>query len=139
MAKYQVKGDKLIIFEEEIGIDIEDAKPDKKSIQKYSNGTIQLEQCTLKGALHGPVIAYSKVGKPIAESWFSRGRRQGKTILYYRSGALYAIERYRDDAKDGKQEYYYENGSPKTEVLFERGKQIGKAKLWSPQGEILAR
>jgi len=139
MARYQIQGDKLIIFDDEMGIDIEDVKPEKKTMQKYSNGTIQLEQCMLKGLLHGPVIAYSKEGRPIAESWFVRGRRQGKTVLYYRSGALYAMERYRDDAKDGKQEYYYENGSRKTEILFEKGRQVGEAKLWDLQGELLVR
>lgn len=137
--KYQLGGKSLVIFDEELDLDIQDVAPGERKVRKYSNGAVQMEQYMLEGLLHGPVTVYSTKSKPLAESWFVRGQRQGRTCLYYLSGALYAVEKYRNSAKHGLQEYYYENGSKKTEVFFEDGRQVGEAKLWDADGKLMKR
>ncbi|MES2274217.1 MAG: hypothetical protein V4487_08505 [Chlamydiota bacterium] len=81
-----------------------------------------------------PTQFYSPSGQILSERIF-----QGNQVLltqYYLSSALYSIQRFASNVKEGKQEYFYEAGTPKTIEIYEAGTLHGETLLYWPNGQI---
>ena len=128
--KYQLNGNELIIYDEDLSLDLKsNLKVEKKSLY-YEDKKILAEQNYHKKLLHGPSIFYSKNRDVLSISWFYEGKKNGKAKKYYSSKKLYSIEKYVDDKMHTEQIYYFEDGSIKTIMNYDMGLLHGEVKLF---------
>jgi len=144
MEQYCLRENRLILCDEELDLFIDEPFPivqgdvyrNGETAHYYPSGEL-FSLCYYKeGDLHGPSYFYAQGGKVLSESWFIRGKQEGKMRQYYRSGALYCIQRYREGEKTGKQEFYYEDGGVKTLEFYKKGRLHGEIKLFWPRGQL---
>ncbi|MFT4554448.1 MAG: antitoxin component YwqK of YwqJK toxin-antitoxin module [Chlamydiales bacterium] len=86
--------------------------------------------------LHGPSIHYSPDSNVLSQSWYCKGKLQGKVRSFYLSGKNYSIRRYRDGVLQGKQEYFFEDGEFKTELFYTEGHLHGICSLYHNNGRL---
>ena len=128
--KYELIGNKLIIFDEELNINlVSNLEVHKKSAYHF-NKKLFYQMYYHDDILHGPSIFYNKQGGIISIAWFFEGKRYGKAKKYYANGKLYSLERYFDDFFEEKQEYYFENGKIKSCINYKKGLLDGEVNLF---------
>ncbi|HBS88286.1 MAG: hypothetical protein A2W91_17785 [Bacteroidetes bacterium GWF2_38_335] len=64
---------------------------------------------------------------------FIDGKKEGKWIWWYKTGVIKRSTEFKDGLKDGNSIYYYKNGVKKTEMIFEKDKNI-KQMCWDESG-----
>lgn len=100
----------------------------------YPDGSIETECYYSERILHGPSRFYSEDHILLSETWYYKGKKEGKTTRRYLSGALSVVERHKEGKLHGKQEYYYEDGTLKTVMHYFHGKLNGEVTLFWPSG-----
>ena len=128
-----------------------------KSINYYRSGAIRFERSFKDGNRHGLEKAFYESGKPLYEisfkedlmdgkeiRWYETGEKQvegeyiagtGKSITYYRSGAVNFERPYKDGKRDGLEKSFYESGKPKYEISYREDLMDGKTIFWYETGE----
>lgn len=101
----------------------------------YPSGATEFEQHRKGEKLHGPMTYMGMNGEILAVAWYVDGQKQGKAWRYYPSGALYAVERFRNDGREGKQEFFYESGLHRTIMNFHKNLLHGDIILYHPNGQ----
>jgi antitoxin component YwqK of YwqJK toxin-antitoxin module len=81
-----------------------------------------------------PIRFYGPSGQLLSEKIFQGSQVQ--LTQYYLSCALYSVQRFDSNVKEGKQEYFYENESPKTIEIYRAGALHGETLLYWPNGQI---
>jgi len=138
MQRYEMHPGMLKIFDEELGISIEDP---------FDQGLLVMEKeekdgytvkvcCSLEGKLHGPSLFYDGKGILLSISWFCRGLREGKVRQYYPSGQLYASLGFVHGLREGEHKYYDEDGYLRTSMHYRKGQLDGKTLLFWPDGRL---
>ncbi|OYQ32058.1 hypothetical protein CHU92_14340 [Flavobacterium cyanobacteriorum] len=157
--------------QEEVVIYLQDGRPDYfgkevngkkmgryKVLNKYGN--IAAELNFADNELEGVQKYYGLKGKLLEEKTFSKGKLNGKRIVYFENGNFRLIEFYKDDKLDGLctgyyinggksaegnfsadlreglHTEYYENGSKKTEANYLKGKLNGKYVYYDITGNV---
>ena len=160
---YTIENNRLIIFDEELNLDINipfepkllekiyetmesdqevltdlyfsfQGKFEGQYLQYHDNGTIFCEMFFHNDKLHGPITYFSPSGSVLSKSWFIDGLQQGKSFQYYLSGALHGIQRYKNNLPEGIQECYYENNVLKSKIAYSNGILNGKVELYYSNG-----
>lgn len=103
--------------------------------QYYDDSKMKFEQYYLKTVPHGPATFLSEEGKILGKCWYVNGLQQGKTVLYYNSGALYSVQRFKDGQMHGPQSFYFRDGTLKTILTYDKGKLNGDVKLYYSTGQ----
>jgi len=136
---YELNEEELIISDPDLHLSIREKIPADESFQResilYPDGRVKFEQNTLLEKLHGPVTFFKEDGMILAKSWYVNGLQQGKSHLYYLSGAMYAVEGFVDGKRHGVQRYYYPDGAAKTVLHYDHGKLHGEVQLTYPSGK----
>lgn len=57
-------------------------------------------------------------------------------IYYYPSGALYSVQTFKDELREGKHLYYYPQGTLKSEIHYKQGLLDGPTRLYYPSGQL---
>ena len=103
-------------------------------VSYYSNGSVASDCYYHRGELHGPSRLLSEEGICLSESWYEKGKKQGKVRRWFLSGKLASIQRYKEGALHGRQEFYEESGLLRTELYYQRGQLDGEVRLFWPSG-----
>jgi len=128
--KYQLNENELIIYDEDLSIDLKsNLKVEKKELY-YEDKRLLAENYYHKKLLHGPSIFYTKNRDILSITWFFEGKKNGIAKKYYSSKKLYSIEKYVDDKMQKEQIYYFEDGSIKTIMNYDMGLLHGEVKLF---------
>lgn len=136
---YQYDGRIFKISDPEMGIDyVEDfnASPLRVESIQYPSGVLKMRSHYKGDQLHGPVTTYREDQTVLSQSWFIDGKREGKTYLYYLTGSLYGLARYRQGLKEGLQQYFYADGAPRTLISYSHGVLDGDLILYHPGGNL---
>jgi antitoxin component YwqK of YwqJK toxin-antitoxin module len=138
MQRYEMHPGLLKIFDEKLGIDIEEPFDPQLLILKKEekNGFLIKMSCLLEGKLHGPSIFYDGKGTLLSISWFCHGLREGFIRQYYPSGRLYAFLGYVKGLKEGEHKYYDHQGSLRSSIHYRKGVLDGKMTLFWPSGQL---
>ncbi len=136
MKKYEFKNNNLTIIDQDLNLNlISDLEVDEEK-SFYSDGSLKSLCYHHKGQLHGPSVFYSKIGKPLTESWFYLGKKNGQEIYYYLSSKIYSCQKYIDDKCHGLQKFYYENGSLKSIINYKNGLLHNETKLFYENAKL---
>ncbi|NGX43959.1 MAG: hypothetical protein K1060chlam3_00117 [Candidatus Anoxychlamydiales bacterium] len=133
---YKIENNSLIIFDENLDIDLKSNLKIKKKSFFYEDKKLLAEVCYHKNLLHGPSIYFSKNKDMLSKSWFFLGKKQGKSYKYYASKKLYSVEQYKDDLMQNNQLYYFEDGSIKTSMNYLDGCLHGEVKLFYEKNKL---
>lgn len=134
--KYRLEEKGLIIFDDDLAIDLKSDLKVKKKTLFYEDGKLLAEIHYHKNLLHGPSTYYSRAKDVLSKSWFFLNKKQGKSYKYYTSTKLYSIEKYKDDLMQKDQKYYFEDGSLKTVMNYLDGYLDGEVKLFYEKEKI---
>lgn len=137
--QYSFDGRELVLNDSELNLSIHDTLSAEEEVTQqnlyYPDGSIKFEQTYLKNVLHGPVTFFDNTGKVLGQSWYVRGKQQGKSWLYYHDGTLYSVQRFCDGLWNGTQEFYYRDGKLKTKMIYHNGRLDGDVRLFHPNGK----
>jgi antitoxin component YwqK of YwqJK toxin-antitoxin module len=135
-AHYRLENGELQIIDADLGIDIKEPFSSKPIEDKYASGKLKNRHYLKDGYLHGPSRFYGPDEQLLSESWYVRGKKQGKTRTWYLKGALHSFESHKNGEKEGLQTYYYPNGQIKTSLNYINGQLHGDVKLFFPNGQL---
>lgn len=132
---YEIQNGRLIICDPELGIAIDE--PFDLTPHCTSDESTQLHSSCyyLDGLLHGPSRYFIKE-QQLSVSWYYRGKRHGKMLQHYPSGALSSIQSFFDGLRIGTHVYYYGDGKVRTEMSYVKGVLDGEMKLYWPNGQL---
>jgi antitoxin component YwqK of YwqJK toxin-antitoxin module len=60
----------------------------------------------------------------------------GEAVIHGYSGEVISLVTYRYGVEDGPRREWYEDGTPKSELVVRRGKVVGVARDWHPDGRL---
>lgn len=112
-------------------------RPCGEHLTYHSNGQIAHQSFYSEeepGQLHGPARSYCSEGNLLSEGLFIRGRRQGRGVDYYPSGAVYSICSYKNGKKEGEQKIFFEGGELKTLIPYLSDCMHGQVQLYHDNG-----
>ncbi|KOG33006.1 hypothetical protein AQJ84_34005 [Streptomyces resistomycificus] len=72
----------------------------------------------------------------LAQRLLYRGRPFTGEVEEYLGGVRVSLESYVDGLPDGPGREWYEDGSPESEMTVRKGRAVGVAKRWHPNGVL---
>lgn len=89
----------------------------------------------VSGTIEEKVIARDGM-KLHGKSSYSKGKRNGKCVLYYENGKLYIEAEMKNDLDNGTQKSYSKDGKLTSQSVFKNGKLNGKSIEYFPNGRV---
>ena len=83
----------------------------------------------------GYILSYYENGIK-SRTGYLNGRKEGKSVGFYRNGSNRFERTYRDGKKDGIHQGWFENSKLKFQYRFEDGLSIGNHKEWYSDGSL---
>ena len=142
---YDKRGDLINLVKYEFGKIIEDEEildPIEVIRLYHPNGQCSEETVYKNGIKHGVFREFNTSGKITDGGYFDQGvleakgitdkegRRQGRWLLYYKSGEIKAEGNYLDGLREGEWIFYYESGEVEQRGFYEKGEYDGEW-VWS--------
>lgn len=100
----------------------------KDSVWRYFNedGLLVLEETYTNDVLNGLQRNYfPKTGKPVEETTFKEGKRNGPWQRWFDNGKMWSKGSYVNDELDGEYEMNYPDGKAKLRGLYKQGMRMG--------------
>ncbi len=133
---YSFEHNILTIVDPALNINLYDDSGTVSATIFYANGKKKIEKFLHNSTLHGPVRFFSETGSLLAEEWYNKGVRLGRSVSYFEDGTLCSIKYYRDHYLQGEYRVFYRNGNIKTRIDYAHGKYHGKVHLYYPNGQL---
>ena len=102
----------------------------------YNNGQLAEIEPYKAGLLNGQNITYYPDGKTRSIFNYEEDKLNGKYISYNRFGQVYYQGFYRNGLREGLYQSFYADGTPSSELYYNKGKQVGTAKYFAPNGKL---
>lgn len=101
--------------------------------KQYSlNGVLIAEGIFIKTERDSTWRFYSDaLGILISEETFSKGKRNGKVVTYFKDGKIAELTTYQMDIKNGPWEQNFEDGQPKVRGTYKNGQLEGEVTYYS--------
>jgi len=112
--RYELKGSRFWIVDEELGIDV--------------SGEV--------AELHGPSMQYGPGGVLLSESWFFHGKKMGRVLRYALDGSLLSREGFVEGVPHLMQEHFYPGGGVRARVPYNMGVLEGTVELFWQNGAL---
>ena len=102
----------------------------------YKNGQLQGESFFQKGKLNGKAKKYFENGVLSKREGYQNGKRHGKSEEFYPNGALKIEVMFRDGLRNGTSKSYYPDSTVAREQTFNNGNKTGAWKIYTPKGKL---
>lgn len=112
-------------------------KLDGQTVRWDEGGRKRFEAHYEQGELNGVESVYDG-GSLYEEINFVRGKKDGQSKVYYRSGRVKFSMHYHDDKLEGEHRFFYGGGQVKVLSHYRAGKLDGEILTFDPSGKLLA-
>lgn len=161
---YVFTEEKLLIYDEELGLDIHyehfcpylpksfesknlvltnnqaylmyEGKQQGECRWFFEDKTCQAILFYDQGLLHGPSTFFGPQGQILTKSWYYLGKKVGKTRYFYSSQKPASIQRFMEGRPEGLQEYFYETGTIKSQIPYRLHQLDGQVRLFWESGSL---
>ena len=122
----------LLLFIIFLNTSCETRKLDYKKLE-YKNHTL-FERNTQK-RFTGVATALHSNGEKV-ENTYKNGKRNGKSVTYYKNGKIASEIFYKDGKRNGKAIFWYRDGKKMSEINYFMNNKHGKVVIWNKNGTL---
>lgn len=102
-------------------------------------GRIERKENWVAGQLHGEYKSWhTQTGKMAASIKYVEGNEHGLSRFYHMNGKPFIFRMMNNGKGDGIYSEWWDNGNPKEECVYQNGKRVGKAHMWSYEGRLIS-
>lgn len=107
-------------------IEIRDGKANGRSVGRYENGQIEVEEFFVAGVSHGLRTRWDEAGKKKSEEQIDHGKVNGRQVAWHDNGSKALEMTLRDGQPEGVAEAWYPDGQLKSRTHFAAGKILDR-------------